>query len=349
MAYTSGIATDVNALGTAVSTFLTANGWTVDYHMGDAGVPDVTNLNHSRTVVDGTMTVNYGIAMGFRQNINDGTLSANTGNYILAMPFDTFNDFTGEPFYANNGTTLSAAAGYNPLVVAFPIPVTSISYWFFCDADGSNVVLVVQYTTGVFSYLGFGYAQGTDRFGWGSGLGGQYCYANRSGKDSLDTGSFGSDNQGVNCPPLPPGYINTKSNWPTMFVKVNADSSGLVWYCNVNPGAASTSQSTGFIVGGWQGANSTQLGDNVNQTNGGGLPDTLHLWARSPSASAQNIIAVPCLISVWRVAQQRWSPLCRLPLIRAAVTAGAINEGAQISIGSDTFRAFNSFIVQDNL
>jgi hypothetical protein len=354
MAFTSGVATDTTALTTAISSFLVGTcSWSLGLHFSGSD-PKANNLEHYRDFTDsaGAFTASsMVIGMAFGNNVNTTDISPGTGTYLMLTPADFFGDLNGmieRTFYQQLGNVTAEQGTTHYLIVCAPIPASNISYWFFSDATGQNIVLVFQLTTGVFSYAGFGYvtADAGDRFGLPNGDGGQYCYASRQGNATYETGSLGSNHQGINCPPLPPGYMNADNSYPTAFMKLNVDGSGLSWWSSNDPAVSDQVRRTTNVIAGWQGNNTGQMGDKLNSTNGGGLLNTLHVWGRSRSSSSENIIAQPCLMSAYRTTT-RWSPVCRLPLVRACVTQGVINEGAQFSIGSDTYRAFNSFAVQE--
>lgn len=344
--FASGVATDQAAMATAISNFLIAAGWTQNIYLGDSAIrPDSFNL--TRAAVNGTYTEGLGIGFGASANINTSDIQPGTGSYLLCSPFTNFNSSSAVKFYQQPGHPEAQQASNKYLIVAAPMPAASISYWMFTDTAGMNGVIVMQVTTGVFSYIGFGYVLDADRFGWPNANGGHYCYGSRQGVAVYDTGSFGSNNQGINCPSLPPGYMNSNTNYPTALIKAQLDTDSSPAFRSSNdPAVTDQVRRAVGLVAGWQGQNNGQMGDRLNLANGGGLPSTLHVWSRSRSSSSQNVITQPCIMAAYRTTT-RWSPLCRLPLVRACVTQGVINEGAQFSVGSDTYRAFNSFAVQE--
>jgi hypothetical protein len=332
MAYESGTAANMPSILTALATFLTTDGWTINRQFGGS-------LEVSRAYTRGSAK-----SMGFGIAFSDGIdlLSAGVGTYFVVIPWLAYAEL-GFSWYDQTGHPESAT-GAKILGVAAPSLSTSIPYHFFSSADGEQVAIVIGRTTGVYNYLGFGALPDSDKFGAFDGW--QYAFGARAFRTDgarIDNTDFNT-HQGINIPPIPPGYRREVHKESTTLIRVDSDASGEEWRSCSGPADDSTYR-TDRVISGWM----TEVGGtrSTNVIGIGGLPSTLHLWVRSRSTLAQNVVLIPCIMSTYRPGNERWSPICRLPLVHAAFTSGALNEGAQFLIGSDTYRAFNSFAVQE--
>lgn len=336
MTYVSGTATDMPDLITQIRTFLAADGWTIERF-------DATSVEITRSVTrtgPGTFSRGFGLAIANNTNV----LGGGVGYYVNLVPWDSFTTAAGYLWHNQAGHPVSIGNG-KILGVAAPTGSSNIPYHFFSDATHEQVVLVFGRTTGVFNYLSFGFLiDADDKYGAWDGW--QYCFGSRGLREDdgrvVDTSN--NTNHGISIPPIPPGYRRQEFNQSTAFIKVDSDGSGIEWRSNSGPAYNSNYRTTRVISGWFTEISGTR---NTNVAGIGGLPSLVHPWVRSRSNLSYNIVTLPCSMSTYRSAVQRWSPICRLPLVRACWTSGALNEGTQFSIGADNYRAFNSFAVQE--
>lgn len=332
MSIVSGTAATMTDLVSAISAFVVAEGWT-------SRRSSALILEFDRTVTrDGGPIVG-----GFSLAAADGTdvLGGGTGTYLSLVPWVVWN--AGATWSTQPDRPVASSGGWT-LGCSAPTAALNIPYTLFSSATGEQLVLVVGRTTGVFNYIALGFLDPADKFGVWPGW--QYCAGARGVRENdgrvVDVG-FGV-HHAINIPPIPPGYTRATFAQPTMCFRVDSDGSGLEWRSGSTPNL-DASYRTARVVSGWISESSGTRNTNIPGI--GGLPSLLHIWPRSRSMLAQNVVVFPCVISAHRAATVRWSPLCRLPLLYTAFTSGALNEGAQFLIGADTYRAYNSYAVHE--
>src|SRR4051812_13740723 len=127
MANTSGSAADVNALATAVNTFLTANGWTQN-RFDVQGSGRRLELQKTYTSGTATLTMTAGMRFSAAENVSPFSPGSQTGVFLVGgtsytSSADWFSQ-AGSPFMADGTTRGGVAAG---------CATATISYYIFTD------------------------------------------------------------------------------------------------------------------------------------------------------------------------------------------------------------------------
>jgi len=201
VAYQTGTASSPIDLLQKMVTWLVSIGWTQDMSASDA--PGWRAHLHK-----GAIYVHLYAAMYQQPWAGSG----NTGHAIFLYLSSAFDG--GQPWNAQpgnpplgNGTTHAVGVGM-PLETAGAIQ----NYYFFSDAAGDNIVLVVERTPGLYVYLGWG----ASLLKVGTWTGGQYFFG------SMD-GAMTCYLEGYGYPVIPSAGIQTTSSCPGALDYLGAD------------------------------------------------------------------------------------------------------------------------------
>ncbi len=221
MSYQTSTASGCIDLVQQLVTFLVAHGWTQDMSQTD-GAGWRAHLHLGGTYVN--------LRAGVGENLIPSDYYGHSGEPAAVYGYlgDGYNGSLAWDKQSGRGIDLSELSSGRTLVVGFRmVPATTTTFYFFCDAGGDNVTVVVQTSPGDFGFLGFG-----------SSL-------SKAGTYSLGAYYFGSRNAlsiGYNNAPtqyLP--FANSDDNFPNSaclaFVRVDCDSVTGKWF-GVGAGSA---------------------------------------------------------------------------------------------------------------
>lgn len=230
MPYVNGTATDPIDLLQQLVTFLAANGWTTDLSTSEGSgwrghLHNGSQFVHLRAAVNEGPWLSNG-STGWSLNLYTGTAfnGSNAWN----------NQTAGAPI---------ASGGSNPVGVALPLNATGpyTNHYFFCDAGGNNVVVVVEKTPGLYAHLGWG----NSLLKAGSWTGGPYIFGSSSGEQQGATfGSAGSNSPGYFSTAICPGANGDVFGLTCFMVRADVDSFTGQWV---------SISDNNFNNGGWTG------------------------------------------------------------------------------------------------
>jgi hypothetical protein len=222
MAYETGTATGVNDLCDKLRLFLSSNGWTID-----ANSTESTGKRFHAHI--GTVYANFRsfVAEIPSSNINQAASSACT-----SLAFNIGTGYSGATaWYAQAGTPISSAKNGTAGITNIAGAVTA--YHFFAHNSGANVMVVVEYSTGLYQMLGFGTLTK-----FGTYTGGEYFFGSRSGVDNSTIGS------GVIIPGV--GFFSSLGANPNAYINATVDSeAGWKWSESLAGAPSSVRKSTG--------------------------------------------------------------------------------------------------------
>lgn len=164
---TGGASSSVDLLQKLV-TFLGSNGWTQDRSASE-GAGWTATLHRSGTYAHFRAVLDEGSPWQYSHS-GDGA------GYALDMYLGT--GFSSGVVWNNQTTGAPVGSSSNPVGVGMHLtagPFTN--YYFFCDAAGDNVVVVVEVTSGLYVHLGWGLSLQKA----GSWTGGPYFFGSTSG------------------------------------------------------------------------------------------------------------------------------------------------------------------------
>ncbi|MBZ5700250.1 MAG: hypothetical protein LAN84_00225 [Acidobacteriia bacterium] len=331
MAYQTGTATSPIDLLQKLVTFLAAQGWNTDLSAADgAGWRAHLDL--------------HGNFVHFRAAMNEGAgtiFQSMTGaGYGIAMYMSTayngavaWNVQPGTPPYQSGSSV-------NVVGVGMPLLSGSIqNYYFFCDATGDNVVVVVEKTPGIYVYLGWG--NSLQKFGtW---TGGPYFFGTAQGYyTTLSTASNPS-----------PGYVTSSycpcghGDWANFFpsqcayFRVDVDTFTSKWIGLADQTTAPT---------GYTGKNAASQVFDLASVRAeipyyGGSAVATQFQNRQTSALDSRANLLPLLIWAARDTSG-YSPLGSIPNVFYSNGVGnGFSAASEYTIGPTTYKMFPNFAV----
>jgi hypothetical protein len=209
MPYSTGTASSPTDLLQKLVAWLSgAVGWTTDLSaVQGAGWRAHLHLNGNYVHLRALM--NEGSGQGF----NNMTTAGYAICIYTSSSFNSasaWNSQPGTPSYQNGSSTLVVGAGMN-------LPSGAIqNYYFFSDATGDNIVVVVEKTPGVYVYIGWG----ASLLKAGSYSNGQYFFGSSQGFYCCSPSQTG---EGFTTTSLPIGKHNDPNGVPCVYVRVDID------------------------------------------------------------------------------------------------------------------------------
>jgi hypothetical protein len=206
MSYQTGTASSPTNLLQTIVTWLVAIGWTQDMSQAD-GAGWRAHLHKSGNYVN------------FRSCINETSGIWGGGVYQAAY---SLNMYTGTGFNgasawnAQAGGPIGSGAAYT-VGVACALPVGAIqNYYFFGDATGDNIVIVVERTPSLYVHMGWG----PSLVKAGTWTGGAYFFGTVCGYYAPYTGSAGPGNTtSSSCPGCDADYISCQN----CYIRIDVD------------------------------------------------------------------------------------------------------------------------------
>ncbi len=334
MAYATGTASSPTDLLQKLVTFLVANGWTADLSSANgAGWRAHLHLSsqyvHMRAFVSegqGTVFAHMGGAT------KSGIALYGSSSFDGAAAWDAQ---PGTPPYENGSIVNILGAGMQLNDSGAAIQ----NYYFFCDASGDNVTVVVEKTTSVCVHIGFGSSLAK----CGSWTGGQYFYGSSNGYQL-----------GINITANPsPGYLSTAgcpgafgdqaSSYQNGYVRADVDSFTGKWI------------GIGAQVAAAQGYTGKNGSSPVFQRNADSIPAAIPNYAQSTSTvqfqnrQVSQIDARANLLPVllWTARDVSGSsPLGTLPNVFSTnATSQGFSMASVYSIGASNYMLFPNFAV----
>lgn len=179
MAYETGAATGVVDLVNKFATFIEANGWTRD-DLSNEGTGRRYHAHRGLQFVNMRGYVNESPGANF-----DST--ANTGVYSIAFNIGT--GYSGAtPWYNQAGVPIGTSTKYGCSGMTL-VSGAITAYHFFAQGGGDVIYAVVERTSGIYTYIGFGLVTK-----YGTWTGGDFMFGGQSGvtnSTSAGKGFFG--------------------------------------------------------------------------------------------------------------------------------------------------------------
>jgi hypothetical protein len=336
MAFQNSAATDPQDLLQKLVTFLVANGWTTDrsaaeglgwtasLHNGGVYVHFRAALNEPVPFINNTAGLGYSISLYVGSGFSGGS------------PFNS--QLVGSPIQSNDAT-----APKGGVMTLLSTAITN--YYFFADAGGANVEVVVEKSSGVYAHMGFG----TSLAQIGTWTGGPYFFASSSGAEGHSTtaGSTGHDLTAA-CM----GTAGDDFGAAVAFVRAEVDTFN-GWVSMMSYNEVST-PSNGYC--GRLGASSVG-GPAANQVIYDQVPAYLSAGGWNTSGAYQRSLTsamdgranlLPCLLWVLRDGTSTGlSPLGTIPNCFVCNGVGqGFSAGSDYPIGADTYTLFPNFAVK---
>jgi hypothetical protein len=332
MAFENSSAADPTDLLQKLIIFLVAHGWTTDRTQAE-GLGWTATLHNGAVYVHLRASLNE--AVEFTNALPDlgYSISLYVGSgYSSGSAFNS--QLTGSPIQATYTVPIGATMSL------FSTAVTN--YYFFADAGGANIAVVVEKSSGVYAYMGWG----TSLAKIGTWTGGPYFFASSSGHHGHDPatattghdltaacmGTAGDAHQA--CCAFIRAAVDAFDGWVSpMWVSIGYGPYG---YCGKLGASSVGGPSTGISLdqiptylstGGW--------GTGAFQTNLTSLID-----------GRANLL--PCLLWALRDGSTTgFSPLGTIPNCFACSGVGqGFSAGSDYPIGADTYTLFPNFAVK---
>src|ERR1700683_2483042 len=325
--YANGSATSSTDAVQQLVTFLVAAGWTSDMSAAEgsgwrAHLHKDGNYVHLRAAEnEQPWLVGYGPAYAIDMYTGTAFDSGQAWN----------NQVSGAPI---------AAGGVNPIGVGMPLSAGPFSnYYFFTDAGGDNVVVVIEQTAGLFKVMGWGPSLNKA----GAYTGGPYFFGSCSGFQTgfPATGSIPGFTTTSNCPG---GNADALTAGCT-FVRADVDSFTGLWICC----SATTTPNWGYTG---------KLGDSSvfapGLTTRGQFPVTAYVnqpydfWRLQTSDFDGRANLLPILLWVLRDGTTTgFSLLGDIPnVFQANAVGNGFSDAEEYPIGANTYKLFPNFAVQ---
>lgn len=326
MSYQTGISSSPVNLLTTLETFLAANGWTLDSSVADGTTSQGWRLHMHRS----------GVYLNMRAATNELVwLNQAAPGYALNLYLGTaysgasaWKDQAGGPI----GNASSPA--YN-IGAAMNLPSGAVTaYHFFCDSPGDNVMVVVEKTPGIFTYVGFGVSILTA----GTITGGPYFFGAVNG---FNMGNSTVNNPGVLQTALTPSQYVQAFNDSNGFIRADVDSFTGKWLC--------TSLTTFSTIGYtgkrfWSAVSSGGTPSPFPQYGDPSLASTFAARQISAMNAMANLLPLRCF------AERDVSGYSLLGTIPNAFYTNAVGKGfspgAEYVLGADTYKLFPNFAVK---
>jgi hypothetical protein len=326
-----------NATGSALSpidllqklvTFLVAAGWTQDMSAIE-GVGWRAHLHLNGNYVHLRASENeqpwqVGVANTYAIDLYTGTA------FNAAQPWN--NQVTGAPI---------ASGGANPVGVGmFLNPGPFAAYYFFADATGDNVVVVVEKTSGLFEFIGWGPAIEKA----GAFTGGAYFFGTSSG-NYAHYPSAGAGTPGYTATSDCPGGNQDAIGGGCTFVRADVDSFVGNWICcgpTTNPALGYTGKvgnSSVYPAGAPSLFEFPVYGYSVSAAD---------FWNLQTSALDGRADLLPLFLWVQRDGTTTgFSLLGSIPNVYQSNGVGnGYSDAEEYTLGSDTYMLFPNFAVQ---
>jgi hypothetical protein len=326
MSYANGTATGPVDLLQQLVTFLVAAGWTQDASAAE-GAGWAAHLHNSGNYVHLRGTVNETV---FQQHTGGGS-------YALALYLGTSYN-SGQPW---NNQTAGAPIGNG---ASYPVGAAAVlsvgpftNYYFMTDSGGQNVVVIVEVTPGVFSFVGWGPSINAA----GSITGGAYFYGSASGFFSSFAGTGAGYTTTSDCP----GGVADIESGVCAYLRCDVDSFTGKWI-GIGPNTSALEGYTG------------KVGSSSVSTHGGSGISAVPVYAtgvgnagdfQNLQTSAQDSRAnlLPVLLWVNRDSTTTGFSLAgSLPMVFSSNGVGnGFSNASEYTIGSDTYKMFPNFAV----
>lgn len=335
MPYQTGTASSPTNLLQTLVTWLVSLGWNNDMSQAD-GAGWRAHLDRHGNFVHLRAFSNEGASLPFANNADT---AGNAGIALyLSTAFnsaDAWNAQPGSPPFQSGSSTLVVGAG-----MALPSGAIQ-NYFFFADAAGDNIVVVIETTPGVYVHIGWGLSLTK----CGTWTGGPYFFGSHSGyQASLVLTGAGSP--GFTSPSFCPGCYGdcTSSAYQNFFVRADVDSFTGKWLgCSSNTTAVTGytgKNATSPVVGGFRSV--TGLPWYALQ------PNTASEWQyNQTSALDGRANLLPVLIWATRDATPGgYSPLGQVPNVFFTNGVGdGFSNAEEITLGPTTYKLFPNFAV----
>jgi len=329
MPFENSSATDPKDLLQQLVLFLVANGWTQD-RSAIEGAGWTATLHNGAVYVHLRAVLNE--AVPFKNCAGDlgYSISLYLGSgYSSGSPFNS--QLIGSPIQFGGTATIGA--------VMQLLSTAITNYYFFADAGGANVAVVVEKSSGVYAHMGWG----TSLAKIGTWTGGPYFFASSSAYGGHAAGNY----TGSNLSAAAMGTWGDDSGYCSTFVRAAVDSfdgwvsvmsgglgTGYVGYCG-RQGASS--------VGGLNRLTPTQL---PSYTSGWNAPGSFQNSLTSAIDGRANLL--PCLLWALRDGTTTgFSPLGTIPNCFVCDGVGrGFSPGSDYAIGADTYTVFPNYAVK---
>lgn len=327
MAFQTGTATDPNDLLQKLVTFITANGWTLDSSIANAGTAGWRAHAHRSGVYVNMLTL-----VGAQTTPWAGGWGASTVAGTACLVMYLGSGYAGATAW--NAQAGGPVANATTQVIGVGAALSSgavTSYHFFADATGDNIAAVFEKTPGVFMFIG-----------WGTGIkltagaltgGGQYFYGSSSG---YGAGLTSANTLNVTLTSLPPSAWDA-FNGTTCFVKVDVDTFTAKWVgiCTIVNG-----------IQGYTGKTGTPAVPDGNVTVPTNIPSYNTFYSRSFNTLNSQAVLLPLTLFVNRDAGG-YSLIGAIPnAFATAATRYGIAPATDLTLGPDTYRIFPNFAIK---
>lgn len=173
--YSTGTSTGVNDLMTKLRDFCEANGWTRDAD----GTEGTGRRWHAHR---GSVYVNF---RSHDVETANAAISQATST-VSSVAFNVGTGYSGaSPWYGQAGVPVGTSSLYITAGVT-RVSSTIPAYHFFAHNGGDQILVVLEYASGLYQYFGFGTL---NKFG--TYTGGEYFFGSRSGVDNTAFGGNG--------------------------------------------------------------------------------------------------------------------------------------------------------------
>jgi hypothetical protein len=333
MSYSTGTASSsVDLLQKLVTWLNTTVGWNVDLSAA-SGLGWRAHLDLHGNFVHMRALLNEGAGAGFV------SMNGTTGYALLLYMSTAFN---GANAWNNQPGNPPVASGTSQVVGSAigGLPSGAIqNYYFFSDATGDNIVVVVEKTPGVYAHFGWGPSIQKA----GSFSNGQYFFGSTNGYWSVtDFSNSGGD--GMNGTTLAPGKHGDGVNLQTTYVRVDVDAFTGKWIGigdNAGPSFGYTGKNGGGSIPGVNANNHQEWAIY------GPLSAVTPAWFYSIQTSALDGRAnlLPPLLWVARDAGG-YSLLGSLPNVFYSNGVGnGFSNAEEFTLGPTTYKMFPNFAV----
>lgn len=331
MSYQTGSASSPVDLLQKLVTWLVSIGWTQD-RSAIEGAGWTASLHKSG---------NYA---HFRAAMNESPWISSSGGTGYALDFYLGTGFNGANGWNSQATGAPVGSTSNPVGVGMRLTVGPFTnYYFFADAAGDNVVVVVEVTAGLYVHLGWGLSLTKA----GSWTGGPYFFGSSSGY-WIATGSPAGGVPGMtssaDCPFVTLSYYGGAFG----FIRADVDSFTGKWLAVALP--AMTNPDMGY-----QGkqADSSVRGVNATMRTNfpvycyGGTGNATEFQSEQVSALDGRANLLPILLWALRDATSTgYSLLGTVPNVFFAGAVGnGFSAGDEYVIGTTTYKIFPNFAV----
>lgn len=335
MAFENSAASGASDLLQKLVIFLAANGWTTDLSASDgsgwrAHVHKGGQFVHLRACQNETSQFksNQGVS-GWGICLYAGT-AYSSGN--------DWNDMrTGAPLQSGDAT--------KPVGLACKLLNAAIAnYYFFTDASGDNVAVVVQVGSQLYNHFGFGAS--LEKVG--TYTGGQYFFAPFDGFQGLDQGATSRAGDCVHLSANAPGANATPFNTTSWFVRADVDAFTGKWVQgsdNVSDQFGYTGKLGGSPIGGETMFNlKTQFPSYFSSF--GTVPGDFQSHQVSLQDGRANLLRA-MLYAQRDGSGPGYSPLGSIPNIRVTSAYGqGFSAAEDYLLGADTWTIFPKFAVK---